>query len=135
MKVKMIAAWHIAKKIFVFPKNILFFGLVLLLILGFSTIVNFTPLAQPAVAQTGLFPTTLSHYAITAEFGRDRSGSDYISFANSPSASACQQACLNDNRCSAYSYNVIIGPGATCFLKSVAPVSTPSPYTITGVKL
>ncbi|MEH2297825.1 MAG: PAN/Apple domain-containing protein [Nostoc sp.] len=135
MKLKMVAAWQYAKKNFVFPRNIIFFGLALLLIFGFSTIVNFTPLAQPAVAQAGLFPTTLPHYAITAEFGRDRGGSDYISFANSPSASVCQQFCLNDNRCSAYTYNVAVGPGATCFLKSVAPVSTPNPDSITGVKL
>ncbi|MCL6755065.1 hypothetical protein KBT16_30465 [Nostoc sp. CCCryo 231-06] len=51
MKFKIVTAWQYTKKNFVFPKNIIFFGLVLLLILGFSTAVNFTPLAQPATAQ------------------------------------------------------------------------------------
>jgi hypothetical protein len=80
MKLKMLAAWQYAKKNFVFPKNIIFFGLALLLILGFSTIVNFTPLAQPATAQVAELSTIIPRYTVTAEFGRDRAGSDYSRF-------------------------------------------------------
>lgn len=131
MKFKMVTAWQYAKKNFVFPRNIIFFGLVLLLILGFSTIVNFTPLAQPAIAQTSPLLTTVPRYVVTAEFGRDRAGSDYTSFVTtSPSASVCQEACINDNRCAAYTYD-----RSVCYLKSVAPASTPYPGSVSGVKL
>ncbi len=137
MKLKMVAAWQYAKKIFVFPKNIIFFGLALLLILGFSTTVNFTPLAQPAIAQTSPISTTIPRYVVTAEFGRDRAGSDYSSFVTSASASICQQSCINDIRCNAYTYvrPGVQGANAICYLKSVAPTSRPNSCCVSGAKL
>ncbi|WP_375499255.1 PAN domain-containing protein [uncultured Nostoc sp.] len=137
MKFKMVTAWQYAKKNFVFPRNIIFFGLVLLLILGFSTIVNFTPLAQPATAQVGPFSTTIPRYAVTAEFGRDRAGSDYTSFPTSAFASDCQKFCIDDSRCSAYTYvrPGVQGTNAVCYLKSVAPPLTPNSCCVSGVKL
>lgn len=137
MKLKMVAAWQYAKKNFVFPRNIIFFGLALLLIFGFSTIVNFTPLAQPAIAQEAPLSTTIPRYAVTAEFGRDRAGSDYTSYFTSPSASICQQYCIDDNRCSAYTYvrPGVQGASAVCYLKSVAPPITPNSCCVSGVKL
>ena len=137
MKLKMVAAWQYAKKNFIFPRNIIFFGLALLLIFGFSTIVNFTPLAQPAIAQLGPFPTTLPRYVVTAEFGRDRPGSDYYRFATSASASDCQQSCINDSRCNAYTYvrPGVQDPNAICYLKPVAPASNPNGDCVSGVKL
>ncbi|MEH1844732.1 MAG: PAN domain-containing protein [Nostoc sp.] len=137
MKLKMVAAWQYAKKNFVFPRNIIFFGLALLLIFGFSTIVNFTPLAQPATAQVAPLSTTIPRYVVTAEFGRDRPGSDYTSFVTSASASDCQQFCINDNSCSAYTYvrPGVQGPNAICYLKSVAPASNPNDCCVSGVKL
>ncbi|MBN3895002.1 MAG: PAN domain-containing protein [Nostoc sp. NOS(2021)] len=137
MKLKMVATWQYAKKNFVFPRNIIFFGLALLLILGFSTIVNFTPLAQPAVAQVAPISTTIPRYAVTAEFGRDRPGSDYYSFTISAYASICQEACINDTGCIAYTYvrPGPQGPSAVCYLKSVAPASNPNDCCVSGVKL
>ncbi|MHC5671840.1 PAN domain-containing protein [Nostoc sp.] len=137
MKLKMVAAWQYAKKIFVFPKNIIFFGLALLLILGFSTIVNFTPLAQPATAQTSPLSTTIPRYVVTAEFGRNRGGSDYTSFATDGFASICQQSCINDSNCSAYTYvrPGVQGSNAVCWLKNAAPASTPDSGCVSGVKL
>ncbi|WP_229549905.1 PAN domain-containing protein [Nostoc sp. CHAB 5836] len=138
MKLKMVAAWEYAKKNFVFPKNIIFFGLALLLILGFSTAVNFTSLAQPATAQVAPLSTTIPRYVVTAEFGRDRAGSDYTSFmTTSPSASVCQESCINDSRCSAYTYvrPGVQGANAVCYLKSPAPASTPNSCCVSGVKL
>ncbi|MEH1919118.1 PAN domain-containing protein [Nostoc sp.] len=137
MKFRMVAAWQYAKKNFVFPKNIIFFGLALLLILGFSTIINFTPLAQPATAQTAQISTTIPRFSVSAEFGRDRAGSDYRSFVISPYASICQQSCVNDSRCSAYTYvrPGVQGTRAVCYLKSVAPPPTPNNCCVSGVKL
>lgn len=138
MKLKMVAAWQYAKKNFVFPKNIIFFGLVLLLILGFSTAVNLIPLAQPAIAQVSPLSTIIPRYAVTAEFGRDRAGSDYTSFVTSTSAaSVCQQSCINDNRCNAYTYvrPGVQGASAVCYLKTVAPASTPNSCCVSGAKL
>ncbi|MBN3872697.1 PAN domain-containing protein [Nostoc sp. JL33] len=137
MKFKMVAAWQYAKKNFVLPKNIIFFGLALLLILGFSTAVNLIPLAQPAIAQEAPLSTTIPRYAVTAEFGRDRGGSDYISYFTLPSASICQQYCINDNKCSAYTYvrPGVQGGSAVCYLKSVAPPLTPNDCCVSGVKL
>ncbi|MCC5626730.1 PAN domain-containing protein [Nostoc sphaeroides] len=138
MKLTIVAAWQYAKKNFVFPKNIIFFGLALLLILGFSTAVNFTPLAQPAIAQLGPLSTTIPRYVVTAEFGRDRGGSDYTTFVTtSPSASVCQEACINDSKCAAYTYvrPGLQGANAVCALKSPAPASTPNSCCVSGVKL
>ena len=137
MKLKLVAAWQYAKKNFVFPRNIIFFGLALLLILGFSTIVNFTPLAQPATAQSSPLPTSIPRYVVTAEFGRNRAGSDYTSFVTSGFASICQQSCINDSNCSAYTYvhPGVQGSNAICYLKSVAPASTPNSCCVSGVKL
>ncbi|MEH2143509.1 PAN domain-containing protein [Nostoc sp.] len=137
MKLKMVTAWQYAKKIFVFPRSIIFFGLALLLILGFSTAVNFIPLAQPATDQVAPLSTTIPRYVVTAEFGRDRAGSDYTNFPTSASASNCQQFCINDNRCSAYTYvrPGVQGTSAVCYLKSVAPASTPNSCCVSGVKL
>ncbi|MEH2334481.1 PAN domain-containing protein [Nostoc sp.] len=137
MKLKIVAAWQYAKKIFVFPRSIIFFGLALLLILGFSTSLNFIPLAQPATAQVAPISTTIPRYVVTAEFGRNRGGSDYTGFPTSASASDCQQFCINDNRCNAYTYvrPGVQGASANCYLKSVAPASTPNSCCVSGVKL
>ena len=137
MKFKMVTAWRYAKKNFVFSRNIIFFGLVLLLILGFSTAVNLIPLAQPAIAQVTPLSTTIPRFTVTAEFGRDRAGSDYSRFPIEPFASVCQQSCVNDNRCSAYTYvrPGVQGASAICYLKTVAPASTPNSCCVSGVKL
>ncbi|MEH2433092.1 MAG: PAN domain-containing protein [Nostoc sp.] len=137
MKFKMVTAWQYAKKNFVFPRNIIFFGLALFLILGFSTAVNLIPLAQPATAQVAPISTTIPRYVVTAEFGRDRGGSDYTSFVTSAAASDCQKFCIDDNRCSAYTYvrPGVQGANAICYLKTVAPASTPNSCCVSGVKL
>ncbi|MEH2392713.1 MAG: PAN domain-containing protein [Nostoc sp.] len=137
MKLKMVTAWQYVNKNFVFSKNIIFLGLALLLILGFSTVVNFIPLAQPATAQVPPLSTTIPRYAVTAEFGRDRPGSDYYRFATSAYASICQQSCIDDSRCNAYTYvrPGVQDPNAICYLKSVAPASNPNGDCISGVKL
>ena len=134
MKLKMVAAWQYAKKNFVFPRNIIFFGLALLLILGFSTIVNFTPLAQPATAQISPLNT---RFTVTAEFGSDRAGSDYSRFPIQSFASICQQSCVNDSRCRAYTYvrPGVQGASAVCYLKSVVPALTPNNCCVSGFKL
>ncbi|MEH1935853.1 MAG: PAN domain-containing protein [Nostoc sp.] len=137
MKSKMVAAWQYAKRIFVSPRNIIFFGLALLLILGFSMTVNLIPLAQPATAQVPALSTTIPRYVVTAEFGRNRAGSDYTSFVTSAFASVCQQSCINDNTCNAYTYvrPGVQGTNAVCYLKSVAPASTPNDCCVSGAKL
>ncbi|MEH2326614.1 MAG: PAN domain-containing protein [Nostoc sp.] len=95
------------------------------------------PLAQPATAQVAPLPTTIPRYVVTAEFGRNRGGSDYTSFPTSAFASICQQSCINDNNCSAYTYvrPGVQGASAVCYLKSVAPASTPDSGCVSGVKL
>ncbi|MCC5625666.1 PAN domain-containing protein [Nostoc sp. CHAB 5715] len=137
MKLKIVAAWQYAKKNFVFPRNIIFFGLALLLILGFSTIVNFTPLAQPATAQNGPFPTTILRSTITAEFGRDRTGGDYTAFPIPSFASACQEFCINDIKCNSYTYvrPGVQRPEAVCYLKSGVPILRANDCCISGRKL
>ncbi|MCL6755064.1 hypothetical protein KBT16_30460 [Nostoc sp. CCCryo 231-06] len=75
---------------------------------------------------------------VTAEFGRDRAGSDYRSFTTSSAfASVCQQSCVNDNRCSAYTYvrPGVQGARAVCYFKSVTPAPTPNSCCVSGVKL
>ncbi|WP_100897565.1 PAN domain-containing protein [Nostoc flagelliforme] len=120
-----------------FRKNlIVFLGLPLLVVLGSIFFVNFTPLAQKATAQNAtaqVLPNSSNstRYVVTAEFGRDRSGSDYSSFS-SASASDCQLACINDSNCAAYVYNVQF---PTCNLKNSAPSSYANRAFITGVKL
>lgn len=134
MKGKFLAIWKRLRS--VSPKKLLvFLGAALLLALGFSVIGNFTPLTQPVTAQSGPFPS-VTRYAVTAEFGKDRPGSDYTSFFVS-SASVCQQSCINDSRCAAYTY---VRPGvqnvqAICYLKTPAPASNSNTCCVSGVKI
>ncbi|HEY9670863.1 MAG TPA: PAN domain-containing protein [Waterburya sp.] len=135
MKAKLLVIWTRLRS--VSPKKVLvFLGAALLLALGFSFLGNFTPLVEPVTAQSGPFPTNIQRYAVTAEIGRDRAGSDFSRFLVS-SASSCQEACVNNSGCAAYTY---VRPGVqdiqgVCYLKSPAPVSTSNSCCISGVKI
>jgi hypothetical protein len=61
----------------------------------------------------------------SVEQGVDRAGSDYRNFwLSRPETKLCQDACLQDARCKAWTYvgPNVQGPSASCWLKSVVPV-------------
>jgi hypothetical protein len=72
----------------------------------------------------------------TFEINVDRPGLDYANF-DLPQAQArdCQQACLNERQCSAWTYvrPGYQGPAARCWLKYNIPQSVPSDCCVSGV--
>lgn len=67
---------------------------------------------------------------ITEERGYDREGGDFESFRTS-SLGECQDACLRDPRCRAYSFSSL---QARCWLKDRVPPSRPDREMVTGVR-
>ncbi len=75
--------------------------------------------------------------ALTVEFDRDRPGGDYHNFVmHRGSELQCQDACVKDRRCRAWTY---VKPGfqgrkGRCWLKSVQPRAVRSNCCISGTK-
>jgi hypothetical protein len=75
--------------------------------------------------------------ATSFEPNTDRLGSDYFGFdLPGPQPSLCQQACIGDANCRAWTYvnPGIQGPQARCYLKNPAPPPTPSNCCVSGAK-
>jgi len=72
-----------------------------------------------------------------AQYGTDRTGNDYDSFAlSAPDPNDCYDACQNDPNCKAWSYvrPGVQGPKARCYLKNPAPPAVGNPCCISGAK-
>jgi serine protease Do len=78
----------------------------------------------------GLIPTLLAAQEITREEGYDRRGNDYSSF-RARSLSGCVEACRDDRRCRAYTYDTRDG---TCYLKDRVNSSQRNDAMVTGYK-
>jgi hypothetical protein len=74
----------------------------------------------------------------TMEANVDRAGADYASFdLPTASASLCQDYCLKDVKCLAWTYvkpGTTQGPRPRCWLKNSAPHPNPNSCCISGVK-
>jgi hypothetical protein len=72
----------------------------------------------------------------TFEPNVDRFGMDYFAFDVPSQPSACQQACIGDPNCVAWTYvnPGLQGPTAKCYLKNPAPPPTPSNCCVSGAK-
>lgn len=73
----------------------------------------------------------------TFEPGVDRPGFDYRSFSiPKPRARLCEEACLADPRCRAWTFvdTKIIGPLASCWLKDQVPESKSNTCCVSGVR-
>src|SRR5262245_43872244 len=91
------------------------------------------------VIAMGSFITATSRAQVQTTFepNTDRLGSDYFDFQlPAPQPSLCQQACLGDNNCRAWTYVQpgFQGPQARCYLKNPAPPPTPSNCCVSGAK-
>jgi hypothetical protein len=96
-------------------------------VLGLIVIATGSIIAATAWAQGGT----------TFEPNTDRPGSDYFSFQlSSPQPTQCQQACIGDINCSAWTYVQpgIQGPQARCWLKNPSPAPIPSNCCVSGTK-
>src|SRR5580658_2261715 len=75
--------------------------------------------------------------AQTFEPNTDRGGSDYrVMDLPSADSQLCQQACLNDDSCRAWTYvqPQIQGPSARCWLKNAVPAPVASDCCTSGIK-
>jgi hypothetical protein len=72
------------------------------------------------------------------EIDTDRRGGDYKNFAlANPDPSLCEQACINDPKCKAFTYTKPNAFGTNlphCWLKNTIPAPTPDSHFISGVK-
>jgi PAN domain len=57
-----------------------------------------------------------------------RPGSDYRTFDSGPEAKSCQNSCMADPQCRAWSYEK-----PTCWLKNRVPLPAISPHMVSGV--
>jgi uncharacterized membrane protein len=91
-----------------------------------------------AMAFAGLLAVSArAEPATTFEPNTDRFGSDYFGFdLPGPQPSLCQQACIGDQNCRAWTYvnPGVQGPHARCYLKNPAPPPTPSNCCVSGAK-
>jgi hypothetical protein len=72
----------------------------------------------------------------TLEEGVDRSGYDYRNFwLPNPEAPLCQEACLNDARCRAWTFVAAgyQGSSSACWLKSDVPTAANRPCCVSGI--
>jgi hypothetical protein len=94
--------------------------------------------AGPALAVKPYYaPPLTPELPHSVEIGYDRPGSDYRNFAmQSGSESQCQDACLRDQRCRAWTYvrPGYQGPQARCWLKGTAPGAVPNDCCVSGLK-
>lgn len=67
---------------------------------------------------------------LTEEYGVNRRGGDYRHF-DAPGLRDCQDACRNESRCRAYSYNL---NRRVCYLKSEVPATNSDREVTSGVK-
>jgi PAN domain len=79
--------------------------------------------------------STLAPAQMTFEVNIDRPGSDYNDFSlDRASARLCQEACIRDEYCRAWTY---VRPGYQgaphCWLKDAVPRSRPNPCCISGI--
>jgi hypothetical protein len=75
--------------------------------------------------------------AAAMESNTDRPGSDYNNYdLSSPDPALCQNDCLNDPKCKAWTYvrPNITGPKAHCWLKNAVPNPVPNPDCTSGIK-
>jgi PAN domain-containing protein len=73
----------------------------------------------------------------TYEPGIDRIGSDYRNFElPRPRPRVCQEACLNDQACRAWTFVQpgILGPLASCWLKAQVPEPRPNVCCVSGIR-
>lgn len=71
------------------------------------------------------------------EYGVDRPGFDYLVFdLTRPRSAACEQRCLQETRCKAWTYVKAGAQGryARCYLKTRVPAPYPDRNCISGVK-
>lgn len=94
--------------------------------------------AGHALAVKPYFPQPLApELPHSIEIGYDRPGSDYRNFAiTSGSEAQCQDACLREQRCRAWTYvrPGYQGPQARCWLKGVAPPAVRNNCCVSGLK-
>ena len=96
-------------------------------VLGLIVIATGSIIAAAAWAQGGT----------TFEPNTDRPGSDYFNFElSSPQPTQCQQACIGDTNCTAWTYVQpgLQGPQARCWLKNPSPAPIPSNCCVSGIK-
>ncbi len=98
----------------------------------------FTPLGWIGVVSSLIVATVAwTQIGTTFEPNIDRFGSDYFGFElPGPQPTLCQQACIGDAQCRAWTYMApgLQGQQAQCFLKNPAPPPTPSNCCVSGVK-
>lgn len=73
---------------------------------------------------------------ITWEPGFDRKGSDYKSYSGEAGAKSCQESCINDPKCKAWTYvkpRTFQGPSGRCWLKYGQPRKIPKQHCISGI--
>lgn len=78
----------------------------------------------------GLLPNLVAAQEITREWGYDRRGNDYDTF-RARSLAACVEACRDDRRCRAYTYDT---RDDTCYLKDRVNSSQRNEAMVTGYK-
>jgi hypothetical protein len=89
-------------------------------------------------AAANLPVSTWAQVSTTFEPNTDRFGSDYFGFdLPGPQPSLCQQACIGDANCRAWTYvnPGIQGPRARCYLKNPAPPPQASNCCVSGAKM
>lgn len=89
-----------------------------------------TGLRMKLLALTLILPAVALAQRVSEEYGYDRRGNDYTSFA-ARSLEECKRACSRDDRCQAYTY---ITSRRECWLKDRVPVAQRSRDAVTGVK-
>lgn len=88
------------------------------------------------ISLTDLRGNHLSQLTTTWEEGYDRMGSDYKSFKGQAGAKSCQQDCISDPRCKAWTYvkpKTFQDSEGRCWLKHSQPGKTPNKDCISGI--
>ena len=71
-----------------------------------------------------------TQFCMTEDPGYDRYGSDYAD-PQAADLKQCEQACLNDDKCSAVSFNLT---SKQCWLKNSVPLRSPNSSFVSAVK-
>ena len=101
-----------------------------------ATLILLTQISTVAAVKPVYFDT-YTGTALSVEMSRDRPGGDYHSFTMDwGSELQCQDACIRDTRCRAWTYvnPGIQGPKGRCWLKSIQPAAVRNDCCISGVK-
>ena len=101
-----------------------------------KTVASFLLLASAALAPAAFGSVALDcnpSKNTTCEANYDRPGGDYVQYTTT--AAGCQQACLNDGNCQAFTWVPAgaVSPQQRCFLKSSVPNPVYHPGFVSGV--